>query len=517
MQRETLRLLVGRVARCPLDLGGDPQRGARAAVGTAAPRRRRRASGRGGTETWPSPSSCEERPEPTPASLRSVPSSPRRAPIRACVGGTSGRARRPAGRSCDRPARADRSGPSLRPRRCREGHRPPSRPPSAAGRAGTAGCRPIVRPPSRSHAEAGDRRRSRPRPSVIVSVIARGGGSIRTAAATGRSMPRRPTPRRSMCRRGGSVTTTHARSGSGGDQCGEQVGGGLVEVVGVLDRDQCRPVEQQVDEICDDLVQLRRHGTPRRARRPRAWGRPRHRAAPRAAGATAAAPGPRRRPPGATADQPAGRRFPADAERLAQQLAPDRVRGAGGVRLTRGVHRSMSSARAAGFLEEPGLADARLADDLYQHASARSRAVERFVRARASARDGRRAAARAVERAPARIGSPTDHARTGRGLALDRNGSSSVVRIRVAERSSTSAVAKISPGGGRGHQPRGEVHGVAHHGVGASIPRTDIAREDATSMHADADGERTLPVGDLPQRRAACAPRRCRSPMGRRP
>ena len=56
------------------------------------------------------------------------------------------------------------------------------------------------------------------------------------------------------------------------------------------------------------------------------------------------------------------------------------------------------------------------------------------------------------------------------------------------------------PLAGLGHQSRREVHGVAHHGVGAPVVRTDVAREYRAVVHTDPHADRALGLDDPAQR-----------------
>ena len=55
-------------------------------------------------------------------------------------------------------------------------------------------------------------------------------------------------------------------------------------------------------------------------------------------------------------------------------------------------------------------------------------------------------------------------------------------------------------GRGGGHEPRGEIHGVAHHGVRTAKAGTDLAGENVSVIHADAHGQRAIVFDDATQR-----------------
>ena len=50
-----------------------------------------------------------------------------------------------------------------------------------------------------------------------------------------------------------------------------------------------------------------------------------------------------------------------------------------------------------------------------------------------------------------------------------------------------------------GHEPGGQVHPVPHHRVRPPVPRADVAGEHASAVHADAEGQRQVGIGDAPE------------------
>ena len=133
-------------------------------------------------------------------------------------------------------------------------------------------------------------------------------------------------------------------------------------------------------------------------------------------------------------------------------------------------------------------------DDTYRRA--RRRCVPRRIRARESIQLGGTADERQVERGRIVDGSarrrdtcPTSNACDRRALALhvhrrERGGRETRRPVEHVGRRDDRA------GPGRGHEPRRQVHGVAHHGVRAAVLRADVAREDGTAVDADAHRNR---------------------------
>ena len=171
---------------------------------------------------------------------------------------------------------------------------------------------------------------------------------------------------------------------------------------------------------------------------------------------------------------------------LAQHAAPGDVGGRSSERLARRLGQPKST---------PGqdLASRRV---LPMPASPRSttartcpaRAASSRLRASRAPRRGRRSGwcSAAGMRPVVRPAAPTAHAWTGLAFPLTKNGSSSVgleMRCRTRPRRRGR---EISPRWCLRHQARGEVHGVAHHRVGAPVRRTDVAREHAPAVDADA-------------------------------
>ena len=103
-----------------------------------------------------------------------------------------------------------------------------------------------------------------------------------------------------------------------------------------------------------------------------------------------------------------------------------------------------------------------------------------------------------------RLGLALDH----EGLELDRlEPGGGPVEHRARSRRS-------SPRVGLRHQPRGQVHGVAHHGVGPPVLRTDVAGEHRAVVDPDAHGESRVRRRRSCGGRGAAAPRRHRSARG---
>ena len=284
-------------------------------------------------------------------------------------------------------------------------------------------------------------------------------------------------------------------------QVAEQIGRGVVHVVRVLDLDRRRGGQLDLEESQDALVELlalsllgeERHlGGGREVRVERAGeerepgkqvGREREElvAEPLAYGVVGV--------------------LPADVQELTHQLAPHDVRRVGRIGLARRPENPDVKRGAAELLEETRLADPGLAHDVHEPAVAgRARPPGRPGALPSQAHD-RRAGIRFAEtwRVREPIAAPTAHARTGLRLPLDGE--------RLELRRFEEGVGAVEHIGGRvdqaglglGHQPRRQVHGVAHDRVRASVPRADVAREDRPAVHADPDRDRRGGIDDPPQ------------------
>ena len=168
------------------------------------------------------------------------------------------------------------------------------------------------------------------------------------------------------------------------------------------------------------------------------------------------------------------------------------------------------SGATADLLEQSRLADARLPDDLHEATFPGARLLECGV-------EHRHLGVSAHEREPFQRGFARSRPRRaphrprldGLGLALTANGSS---------RSSRTACSNVEHVGRGvdlvraclGHQPRGEVHRVAHHRVRAPVERADVAGENSAAVHADAGSGSAARRRRSRAARAACAPRRRR-------
>ena len=169
-----------------------------------------------------------------------------------------------------------------------------------------------------------------------------------------------------------------------------------------------------------------------------------------------------------------GRVFPARADELAQQLAPGGVRASATCRpRTSRAARAAPGARARSSSSSRVLPMPGSPDDLDERAARRARVVaarRRAGRARASRpTSGKSAIGLSRRRDP--VARPDATTRCdGLALPFTMNGSSAVGR--EARRRSGRArrpVARSGPARRLGHQPRREVHGVAHDRVGAAV------------------------------------------------
>ena len=84
----------------------------------------------------------------------------------------------------------------------------------------------------------------------------------------------------------------------------------------------------------------------------------------------------------------------------------------------------------------------------------------------------------------------------GFALPLTMNGGSASVSNAVLERDEHVVGGDDLAGHGLGHEPGREVHGVAHHGVGAPVPGADLTGEDVAAVDADANRQRQRLVDD---------------------
>ena len=190
-----------------------------------------------------------------------------------------------------------------------------------------------------------------------------------------------------------------------------------------------------------------------------------------------------------------------EAQLFAQQFLPHRVRRRGRVRLAHRVQNAKAGRLRAQCFEQAGLAHPGLPDDLDHAAGARARGVERLAQHLEFrvAPDQRQRLQRHMARARARRRSHRPRLDRLR-LALDHE--------RLERRRREQRVRPVEhvgrridlPRSGLGHQPRREVHRVAHHRVRAAVEGADVAGEDRAAIDADADGDRHVGVDDRAQR-----------------
>ena len=206
-----------------------------------------------------------------------------------------------------------------------------------------------------------------------------------------------------------------------------------------------------------------------------------------------------------------------EAERVAEKRSEREVRGRRLVQAAVGSEHGGTSAFAARsssisrLLPIPGSA----AISTRRPTRRRPRPTRRAATpARRRARSAGAPASAIAPRLP--LGSPTAEAWTGSCFPLTRNGSSSVVSNSVRDPSSTSGVATICAVLGLRHQAGGEVDRVAHHRVRAAVEGPDLAGEDRATVDPDVQRQLACAVDDVPERRAASAPRRSPSRWARR-
>ena len=163
------------------------------------------------------------------------------------------------------------------------------------------------------------------------------------------------------------------------------------------------------------------------------------------------------------------------------------------------------------LLDQPRLADARLADQLDQ------RAVALPPRPRAPSRSSTSSLSRPINGSctlASRVRDPSTSPTRPRldrlRLPLDHERLELVVANRVPRRVEHLGGREDLAGGRLRHQAGGEVHRVAHHRVRPPVPRPDVAGEHRAPVHADPDRDRALACRRSCGARAASAPRRCR-------
>ena len=128
------------------------------------------------------------------------------------------------------------------------------------------------------------------------------------------------------------------------------------------------------------------------------------------------------------------------------------------------------------LFDEPGLAHARLADELYDAAAASDRGLESVRAGPPSPARGRPAADASCSASRRRPAVPRLWAFTGCALPFTVNGGSSCASKDVRERVEHGVGHEDLPFGGPTHEAGREVHGVAPDRVGPSIRWSEIGR-----------------------------------------
>ena len=292
----------------------------------------------------------------------------------------------------------------------------------------------------------------------------------------------------------------------------------LVHEVGVLDLDQRPAGELAAQEAQDHLVQARAPEVRRELLDLAAWRALPRRRPRRAAGARAPATGRPRstvaRSRASTTSSASSRPSPSSLRssslqvRTAWRPCTARTSHAGPAR-PRTRSRTSSISRV---LPMPGSLTSSISRPRPRLAS--SSACSSCVSSRSRPTSGNRTGT--VSARPRRPSTaPTESAWTGCALPLTMNGCE---RGRLEPRGR----ALHDAGGGvdrarrrLGHQPRGEVDHVAHHGVGAAVPGSDVAGEERAAVDPDAHGDRRVPPRRCGAAPAACAPPRRPSPAAR--
>ena len=272
------------------------------------------------------------------------------------------------------------------------------------------------------------------------------------------------------------------------DQVRQQLGGSAVHVVRVLDLDQLRLGHDRREKSCDRFVYLRA---------PVGLGQ--HRDLGRGRDLESERNGDQRQPGreigGAflefffqtLGDDQLGIVTP-EFHVFPQQLAPHRVRRGGGIRFAGGVLLVEPGRRVAQRLEQAGLTDSGVASHFDQPARPRARAGEGFADdAQLGIAAGERQALRQYL-SRLRALRAADRPRLNRLRLSFHYERLELGRFELRRRTLEHVARRVDFARlGFRHQPRGQVHGVAHDRIGAAIFRPDVAGENGAAMHADAD------------------------------
>ena len=280
-----------------------------------------------------------------------------------------------------------------------------------------------------------------------------------------------------------------------GGEGGQEIGRRGVHLVRVLHLDQRRIRQQEPQEAQHDLVQAgaaeagRQRGH-RRRRREIGAERDREQRQPRLEVRVVLAH---------RGQQALGHDrvvvLPRDAHERAEQVAPGDVRRGRGVRLAGDAQPSQSGCARPQLVHEARLADPGLARELHEPARAAARLLERLLEhgQLGLAPDEREAQRDAVARA--RPDGRPDGPRLDRPLLALHPERLERLDVEFRGRALQHAAGGDEAAGRcMGHDPRGEVHGVAHHGVGAPERCADVAAEDVAPVHAMRSGSLRLPA-----------------------
>ena len=290
-------------------------------------------------------------------------------------------------------------------------------------------------------------------------------------------------------------------------ELGEQLVGGLIQPVGILDEHNARAGQNRGHEVDHDFSDLHR---PVLGVDPGNLGR---------LGNLGVEHDGNQRRPGHQAwcyalqplDEGIARRLagqvPVDPRHVAQQDPHREVGARPGVEPTAGSRQVDVRVLAEQLLDEPGLADTGLAHEIDHAAIAAARSVERDpqlfqLRLATHERDQCRVVG---SEAVVRLDQVADDRRVdGSGLALhlERLECGQLERCRrgVEDRLAGDELARR----GLLHEPRSEVDGVAHHREGPALWRPQVTHEDRAPVHAGTDRQSDVGRHDRRQRPQRC-------------
>ena len=188
-------------------------------------------------------------------------------------------------------------------------------------------------------------------------------------------------------------------------------------------------------------------------------------------------------------------------EQLPQQFSPHHVRRGRGVGLAGGPEQDQPFGAATDLFEQARLADPGLPDDLHEAPLPGAGPLESGV-------EHRHLGVPPHEREPFQRGFARSRSRRrsqrprmdGLALALHRERlefGHLEPRVRMLQHLGRGVDLVRA---GLGHEPGGQVHPVPHHRVRPPVPRADVAGEHASAVHADAEGQRQVGIGDPPER-----------------